>query len=82
MLLPCEHTVCKECIIEKESQGLEIECFYDNCTIAGIYDVATNMKILKKLLKEDQNALDKQVVDKIDNARAVDIDNPAALITR
>ena len=53
MVLPCEHTVCKECIIEKESQGLELECFYDNCTIGGVYEVAANMKVLKKLMRAD-----------------------------
>jgi hypothetical protein len=59
MFLPCEHNICKECIIEKESQKLTVECFYDNCIINGVYETAVNMKILKVLLAEDQRALDK-----------------------
>lgn len=81
LVLPCGHTVCRACVVERESQHLEIECFYDNAVVRGVADLEKDTATLKRLLAKDQLALDKQVQEKVAMAET-HIENPAAPITR
>ena len=59
LMLPCGHTVCRECVVDRESQHLEIQCFYDNCVAKGVAELEKDTATLKRLVAIDKAALDK-----------------------
>ena len=50
LALPCGHNVCRDCVVQRETQELPVECFYDNCVIHGVYEAPVNKDILEELM--------------------------------
>lgn len=68
-------------MVDKESQHLKIQCFYDNCVVEGVAELEKDTATLKRLVAIDKAAFDKQVQEKVAMAET-HIENPAAPITR
>lgn len=81
LVLPCGHTVCRECVVERESERLQVECFYDNCIVSSVAELEKDTTTLKRLVAQDEAALEEQVRQKVAMAET-HIKNPAAPITR
>ena len=61
LLMACGHTVCKECVIDRESQDLPIICCYDNTVVKGVHALVTDTAAMAMILKEEQALLDAQI---------------------
>ena len=61
LLMACGHTVCKECVIDRESQELPIICCYDNTVVKGVHALVTDTVTMAMILKEEQALLDAQI---------------------
>lgn len=58
LALPCGHIVCRECVIDRESQRLEIRCFYDGGVVYSVGELPVATAIQKRLLAADKRAFD------------------------
>ena len=65
MLMTCGHNVCRECVIDRESEDLPIICFYDNNVAKSINDVEVNSIKLKMIEQEAKEDLEKHMKTKI-----------------
>ena len=41
-MMPCNHNICRECVISKEASKEKIVCYYDNVQASGLQDLAHN----------------------------------------
>lgn len=81
MRMQCQHTVCKECVIDRESQHLSIICFYDGSVYQGLYQFSLHAEKMKLLSEAHREKLDSQLFAKV-RASEVSLQNPSAHLTR
>ena len=79
--MDCGHNVCRECVIDRESQNLPIICYYDNDVVHGIDELAVNGNKLKLIQAQAKLELEKLYSIKVAEARTPII-NPSSIVTR
>ena len=53
--MPCGHNICQECVVAVDSEGLEMQCYYDNCVVKSLGDeLVPNQELILRIQVQNE----------------------------